>query len=56
MSSTAVTISLVVSGLLMAAWVVWGVRQYRRTGELQWLWMAALLCVSFLVVLSQLAR
>jgi heme/copper-type cytochrome/quinol oxidase subunit 3 len=54
--STAVAIGLVLSGLLMIGWAGWGVREYRRTGNLQWLWMAALLGMSFLVLLSQLAR
>ena len=56
MTSTGVTISLIVSGLVMVAWIVWGVREFRRTGNAQWLWMAVLLGISFLVVLSQLSR
>lgn len=56
MNSTAVTISFLVSGVLMLAWLVWGVREYRRSGNVQWLWMAALLGVSLLVMLSQLSR
>jgi len=55
-TSTGVTISLIVSGLVMVGWVVWGVREFRRTGNAQWLWMAVLLGISFLVVLSQLSR
>jgi hypothetical protein len=55
-NSTAVTISLALSGLLMIGWVIWGVREYRRTGALMWLWMSAMLAISLLVVLGQLAR
>ena len=52
-----VLISLLVTGLVMLGWVVWGVREYRRTGKPQWLWMAVLLGISFLVSCStQLAR
>ena len=40
----------------MIGWAVWGVREYRRTGNLQWLWMAGLLGISLLVTLTQLAR
>ena len=53
---TAVQISLLISGLFMVAWIFWGVREYRRTGQTTWLLMAALLGVSFLVMLSQLSR
>ena len=51
-----VTITFVISGVLMIGWAVWGIRQYRSTGALMWLWMSLMLGVSLLVTLSQLAR
>ncbi len=53
---TAVQISLLVTGLVMLAWLVWGVREYRRTGQATWLWMSVLLGISFVGLLGQLAR
>lgn len=44
-----VWISLAVTGLLMLAWIVWGVREYRRTGRATWLWMAVVLGVGLVV-------
>lgn len=55
MNSTAVMLSYIVTGVIMAAWIVWGIREYRRTGRAQWLWMACLLGVSLLFTLTQLA-
>ncbi len=48
----AILVSVLLTGIIMVAWIVWGVREYRRTGSPQWLWMAALLSVSILVMLS----
>ena len=56
MSDVWVTLSFVISGVLMIGWVFWGVREYRRTGSLMWLWMAVMLTISLLVMLGQLAR
>lgn len=50
---TAVAISLLVTGLVSLAWLVWGIREYRRTGRAQWLWMSILLGVSVVVVLAR---
>ena len=42
-SSPAAGLSVLVGLAFMVGWVVWGVRQYRRTGQAQWLWMAVAL-------------
>lgn len=50
----------VIWGLVLAAviigWIVWGVREYRRTGNAMWLWMAAVMLVSLFATLSQVRR
>jgi hypothetical protein len=34
-----------VSLVIIVAWVIWGVREYRRTGRTVWLWMAAVMAI-----------
>ena len=52
----AVKISFLVSGLLMLAWLIWGVREYKRTGKATWLWMSVLLGVSLLMAVLNYQR
>ena len=52
----AVKISFLVSGLLMLAWLIWGVREYKRTGKATWLWMSVLLGVSLLMAFLNYQR
>ena len=42
-ATAAMWVSLLVGAVLMLGWLVWGIREYRRTGRAQWLWMAVLL-------------
>jgi uncharacterized membrane protein HdeD (DUF308 family) len=51
--STAITVTYVVTGAFMVAWIFWGLREYQRTGRPQWLWMAVLLGVSLLFTITQ---
>ncbi len=53
---TAVRISLVVTGLVLVGWMVWGVIQYRRTGQATWLWMGALMAISLVAALARYWR
>ncbi len=43
---TSVMISFLVTGLVMLGWLIWGIREYNRTGKATWLWMAVLLGIS----------
>lgn len=46
---TSVTISFLVCGLLLVGWMVFGLREYRRTGRATWLLLGVLMGVSLLV-------
>lgn len=45
-----------VTGLVMLAWIIWGVRQYLRTRQPMWLWMVVLMFLSLTVALSGMLR
>ena len=53
---TAVQISFLVSGLFLVGWMVWGVRQYRRTGQATWLWLGALMAISLVGAIARYPR
>lgn len=53
---TAVRASLLVTGLVLVGWMVWGVREYRRTGRATWLLLGVLMGVSLLVAVSRFPR
>ncbi len=43
---TAVAISFAVTAGFLVGWMLWGIREYRRTGRAHWLWLGALMAVS----------
>jgi hypothetical protein len=53
---TTVAISFLVTGLFLVGWMVWGYREYRRTGRAQWLWLGALMGVSLVVSFTRYPR
>ena len=53
---TAVRISFLVSGLVMVGWMVWGIREYRRTGRATWLWLGVLMAVSLVTAFLRYPR
>lgn len=53
---TAVKISFLVTGLLMIGWLIWGIREYNRTGKATWLWMSVLLGVSLVMAFLNYQR
>ena len=42
--------------MVMLGWLVWGIREYRRTGRAQWLWMAVLLGLGLVMGALNYAR
>jgi purine-cytosine permease-like protein len=44
-----VTISFLVAGVVLVGWMVFGFREYRRTGRATWLLLGVLMGVSLLV-------
>ncbi len=49
-------IGLLITGLVMLAWIVWGFRQYRRTNRGHWLYMSLLLGFGLLMMLVNYGR
>lgn len=47
---------LAITALVALGWLGWGIREYRRTGRTQWLWMAGVLVISVLAMFAQLSR
>ncbi|MGB8021564.1 MAG: hypothetical protein WCF04_10085 [Candidatus Nanopelagicales bacterium] len=47
------TAIMLFTAVVIVAWIIWGVREYRRTGRPQWLWMAVLMLVSLFVTWSR---
>ena len=45
---TAVAISFLVTALFLVGWMIWGIREYRRTGKAMWLWLGVLMAGSLL--------
>jgi hypothetical protein len=43
---TAVAISFLVTALVLVGWMIWGIREYRRTGKAMWLWLGVLMAAS----------
>ncbi len=43
---TSVQISFAVTALFLVGWMIWGVRQYRRTGQATWLWLGVLMGIA----------
>jgi purine-cytosine permease-like protein len=48
-ASASVTASIVVTALVLAVWMIVGIREYRRTGRATWLWLGVLMAVSLAV-------
>lgn len=44
-----VAISFLVTGLVLIGWMIFGFREFRRTGRATWLWLGVLMGVSLLV-------
>jgi hypothetical protein len=53
---TAVLISFWATALVTLAWMIRGVREYRRTGRGTWLWLGVLMGVSLGVAFSRYPR
>lgn len=53
-SPWAVLAIVLVTGAVMLGWIVWGFREYRRTGRTQWLWMAVVMLVGLVITLGRL--
>lgn len=47
---------LIVTAMVGLAWLVWGVREYQRTGRTQWLWLAGVLLLSVIAMFSQMQQ
>jgi heme A synthase len=45
---------VLVTGAVMLGWIIWGFREYRRTGRAQWLWMGVVMLVGLVVSLGRL--
>jgi hypothetical protein len=45
---TAVAISFLVTALFLVGWMIWGIREYRRTGKAMWVWLGILMAASLL--------
>jgi hypothetical protein len=43
---TAVAISFLGTALFLVGWMIWGIREYRRTGKAMWLWLGVLMAAS----------
>jgi hypothetical protein len=55
-AGTAVLISFLVTALFLVGWMIWGVREYRRTGRAMWLWLGVLMGVSLLMAFLRYPR
>jgi hypothetical protein len=53
---TAVAISFLVTALVLVGWMIWGIREYRRTGRAMWLWLGILMGVSLLAAVLRYPR
>jgi NADH:ubiquinone oxidoreductase subunit H len=53
---TAVLVSFLVTALFLDGWMIWGVREYRRTGRAMWLWLGILMGVSLLAAVLRYPR
>ena len=53
---TAVAISFLVTALVLVGWMVWGIREYRRTGKAMWLWLGILMAGSLLAAFLRYPR
>ena len=53
---TAVAISFVVTALVLVGWMIWGIREYRRTGKAMWLWLGVLMAASLLAAFLRYPR
>ena len=53
---TAVRISFLLTGLVMLGWMIWGIREYRRTGRATWLWLGVLMGVSLVMAFLRYPR
>jgi hypothetical protein len=53
---TAVQISFLVTGVVLLGWMIWGIREYRRTGRATWLWLGVLMAVSLVAAFLRYPR
>ncbi len=56
MNDSTMQIGLLITGLVMLGWIVWGFRQYRRTNQGHWLYMSLMLGFGLLMMLVNYGR
>lgn len=54
MGGSATILVFALTAVILVAWVVWAVVQYRRNGRTQWLWLAVILAVALLAMIPAL--
>ncbi len=54
--SAAVQVSFLVTGLFLVGWMVWAVREYRRTGQAMWLWLGVLMAIGLMSGFARFPR
>jgi hypothetical protein len=53
---TAVLVSFLATAAVLLGWMVWGIREYRRTGRATWLWLGVLMAVSLVAAFLRYPR